>query len=267
MIVGTRSDVVSSFMVIKGSLLAETYEVFQRWNFDASKKENLDEVREGNRLTGRTANWRRDVVKVLNRRFDPAEKDRNLVRLAQAGCPRDAWDPLMLWHMTRKEFLLRDFLTRWLYGEYQAGTYRLRAADLEPYLERLAAEGRTQDGKPWTSSTRSRVASGLLQMASDFGLLARSTVREFRSVHLGDRTFLYLVHELMAETGGARRTLDAPDWHMYLMDAGRVEEELLRLHQFQRVRFERAGSLVEIQLPHPDTTAFVDHWIAEELSA
>jgi len=29
---GTRSEVISSFTVIKGSLLAETYEVFRRWN-------------------------------------------------------------------------------------------------------------------------------------------------------------------------------------------------------------------------------------------
>ena len=267
MTAGTRADVISSFTVIKGSLLPETYEVFQRWRLDRSKKENLDEVREGAWLTGGTANWRRDVAWVLNRRFEPEDRDRNLVRLAQAGCPREAWDPLVLWHITRDEFLVRDFLVRWLFAEYQAGTFRLRPADVAPYLDRLAEEGRTQDGKPWSESTRSRVASGLLQMAADFGLLSGGSVREFRSTHLRDRTFLYLVHELLAATGGARRALDAPDWHMYLLDAPRVEEELLRLHQFQKVRFERAGSLVEVKLPHSDTDAFADAWIAEELSA
>lgn len=267
MTAGTRAGVVSSFTVIKGSLLPETYEVFRRWDFDRAKKENLDQVRDGTWLTGGTANWRRDVAKVLNRRFDPDERDRNLVRLAQAGCPRDAWDPLVLWHITRDEFLVRDFLTRWLYTEYSAGTFRLRPADVGPYLHRLAAEGHTQDGQPWSKSTRSRVASGLLQMAADFGLLSDGSVREFRSFHLRDRSFLYLVHELLAEKGGARRALDAVDWRMYLMDFGRVEAELLRLHQFRKVRFERAGSLVQIELPHPHTDAFVDDWISRELDA
>ena len=263
----TRSEVVSSFTVIKGSLLPETYEVFQRWDLSRSKQENLDEVREGAWLTGGTANWRRDVAKVLNRRFDPDGRDRNLVRLVQGGCPRLEWDPLVLWHITRDEFLLRDFLTGWLFSEYQAGTFRLRPADVLPYLDRLAKEGRTQDGKPWSKSTRSRVASGLLQMAADFGLLSGGSVREFRSPHLKDRTFLYLVHELLEDTGGARRALDAPDWHMYLMDTERVEEELLRLHQYRKVRFERAGTLVELDLQEPDTDAFVDDWISEELAA
>lgn len=266
MTAGARAEVVSSFTVIKGSLLSETYDVFQRWELDRSKKENLDNVREGAWLTGGTANWRRDVAKVLNRRFDPAGRDRNLVRLARAGCARATWDPLVLWHITRDEFLLRDFLSRWLFSEYQAGTFRLRPADVVPYLDRLAREGRTKDGKPWSESTRSRVASGLLQMAADFGVLSGGSVREFRSIHLRDRTFLYLMHELLAAKGGVRRALDAPDWRMYLLDAPRIEDELLRLHQFQKVRFERAGSLVELELPDPNTDAFVDDWIAEELS-
>ena len=263
---GTRSEVISSFTVIKGSLLPETYEVFRRWDLGRSRKENLDEVREGAWLTGGTANWRRDVAKVLNRRFDPDGRDRNLVSLAQAECPRSDWDPLVLWHITRDEYLLRDFLTGWLWREYQEGTFRLRPADVVPYLEGLAKQGKTQDGKPWSESTRSRVASGLLQMAADFGLLSGGSVREFRSPHLSDHTFLYLAHELLAGMGGARRALDAPDWHMYLMDTARVEEELLRLHQFRKVRFERAGSLVELELQAPDTDAFVDAWISEELS-
>ena len=32
--------------------------------------------------------------------------------------------------MTRDEFLVRDFLANWLYSQYEAGAYRLGAADV-----------------------------------------------------------------------------------------------------------------------------------------
>ncbi|MCG8555286.1 MAG: hypothetical protein MJD61_08345 [Proteobacteria bacterium] len=41
-----RSRVVSSFTIIKGSLIDETYSVFQDWDFDLSRTDNLRRVRD-----------------------------------------------------------------------------------------------------------------------------------------------------------------------------------------------------------------------------
>ena len=119
-----RAAVVSSFTLIKGTLIDETYAVFARWDFAVRKSANLDRLREENYIGARAATWLRDVVFVLNRRFDPEGRDRALVLLAQGGCPLDEWRPLMLWHMTRDEFLVRDFLEGWLFEAYEQGAYR-----------------------------------------------------------------------------------------------------------------------------------------------
>ncbi len=118
--VSTRADVVSSFTIIKGALVEETYAVFQEWDLSQSKKANLDKVRESNSIGVASRNWLRDVCKVLNRRFEPGGRDRPLVLLAKAGVDREVWRPLLLWHMTRDEFLLRDFLTKWLFTVREA---------------------------------------------------------------------------------------------------------------------------------------------------
>ena len=39
--------------------------------------------------------------------------------------------------------------------------------------------------------------------------------------------------------------VEAEDWRMFLMDASDVDREILRLHQFHRVHYQVAGSLVE----------------------
>jgi len=257
----SRSRVVSSFTIVKGALIEETYAVFQHWDFARSCTDNLRRMQETNLIGATSAQWAREVAKALHRRFDPEGRDRPLVELAK-GCARAVWTPLLLWHMTRDEFLVRDFLLHWLYPQYVQGTYRLHTADVLPYLQSLAhTKGITWSGR-WTPATTSRVASGLLRIAADFGLLTGTVAREFASYHLPEASFLYLLHAMVEVEPNARRLIEAADWHMYLMDATDVERELLRLHQFRKVHYEVAGSLAQLTLPCGSTADYARELVA-----
>ena len=253
----SRANVVSSFTVIKGALIDETFTVLRAWDLGASKAENLRRMRAENWIGAASANWSRDVAWVLSRRLDPAGRDRPLVALAKAGAGPDLFRPALLWHMTRDEFLVRDFLVTWLYPRYADGAFRLRTEDMLPYLAGLAERG-VAVAAAWSALTAARVAAGLLRMAVDFGLMTGSMVREFASYHLSDEAFLYIAHALAEQEPSASRLLAAPDWRMYLMDAGDVERELLRLHQFQRLDYQAAGSLAQLALPCPSLAAYVE---------
>ena len=67
----SRSSVVSSFTIIKGSLIDETYAAFQSWDLEQDKQSNLRRIKERNVLGAKSAHWLRDVAFVLSRRFDP----------------------------------------------------------------------------------------------------------------------------------------------------------------------------------------------------
>lgn len=245
----SRSRVVSSFTIIKGSLIDETYAAFRSWDLDAPKAQNLQRIKEDNLLGSKSRNWLRDVVFVFSRRFDPAHRDRALVELAKTHCDREIWKPLLLWHMTRDEFLLRDFLVNWLYKQFRDGAFRLRTCDVLTYLKSLSKKKGVQWSGKWTDATTSRVASGLLRMAADFGLLTGTHTKEFAFYHLPDQSLLYLLHAMADAEPNARRIVDAEDWRMYLMDTSDVERELLRLHQYRKVHYEMAGSLAQLKLP------------------
>lgn len=47
-------------------MIDETYAVFAEWDFDASKKENLDRLKRENFIGASTATWLRDIAKVMN---------------------------------------------------------------------------------------------------------------------------------------------------------------------------------------------------------
>jgi hypothetical protein len=245
----SRARVVSSFTIIKGALIDETYTVFRAWDFTRPQAENLRRMRDDNIMGATSTHWARDVAKVLNRRFEPDGRDRPLVALAQAGCTRDVWTPLLLWHMTRDEFLVRDFLIYWLYPRYAEGAYRVHSEDVVPYLKSLTKKKGVIWSGQWTEATTARVASGLLRIATDFGLLAGSQAKEFASYHLPEPSFLYLLHAMADTETNARHIVETPDWCMYLMDAADVEREIFRLHQFRKLHYDVAGTLAQLKLP------------------
>lgn len=261
MSLGSRSQVSSSYTVVKGAMIEETYAAFVEWDFGRSKRENLDRLRAENYIAAGSANWLGEVVKVLGRRFDPAGRDRPLVLLAKGGCKLEVWKPILLWHITRDEFLMRDFLLECLYPAFEAGALRLGLAEVVAHLRGIARRGALVEHS-WSTSTTERVAAGLLKMAAEFGLLRGRAVKEICAYHLPEGSFLYLLHALREEYVSPAKVLAAPDWQMFLMRPGDVERELLRLHQFRKLEYQVAGSLIELGLPYKSPRDYVEGLVA-----
>ena len=256
-----RSHVASSFTLIKGAMIDETYAVLAAWDFALTKRENLDRLRRENFIGASTTTWLRDVAWVLNRRFDPNVRDLPLVVLAKGGCPIEEWKPLLLWHITRDEFLLNDFLCNWLFPLFVSGAYRVRTEDLYEHLQSIGSRGGTTEHE-WSKTTVNRVAAALLKMAVDFGLLRGSLVKEFASYHLPERSFLYLLYAIREEMHSPRKVLESEDWKMFLMLPSDVERELLRLHQYRKLDYQVAGSLVQLTLPCSTTREYAERMVA-----
>jgi len=243
----SRALEVSSNSVIKGAMIEETYAALQQWDLSRSKLENLNRIEATNAIGATSARWLHEVRKTLSRRLDPGGSDLSLTELAKGGVAFDTWKPLMLWHITRDEFLVRDFLVNWLFPQFQAGVLRIRAEEIYPYLQGLHESGVVP--KPWSHSTLTRLASGLLKIAMGFGLMKGVTVREFTPYHLPETAFVYLLHAIADTQPNARAIVHSPDWQMFLMSVDEVERELFRLHQFHKLRYEVAGSLAQLTLP------------------
>jgi hypothetical protein len=257
----SRANVASSFTVVKGAMIEETYAVFAAWDFNRSKRENLDRLRSENFVGAGSATWLRDIAKVLNRRFDPDNRDRALVVLAKNNVSLDEWRPLLLWHMTRDEFLVRDFLQNWLFNAYDSGAFRVRFEEVESYLGSIRERGATTE-HAWSEKTTKRVAAGLLKIAADFGLLRGTVTKEFASYHLPERSFLYLLHAMRDENLSPGKVVASPDWRLFLMRPSDVERELLRLHQFRKLDYQVAGSLAQLSLPCTSSHEFAERMVA-----
>lgn len=257
----SRANIASSFTATKGAMIDETYAIFAAWDFARSKRENLARLREENFIGARSAKWLRDVARVMNRRFEPEGRDRPLVLLAKNGCNLEEWKPILLWHITRDEFLVRDFLESWLFPAFDAGVSRVRPEDLTNHLVTIGKRGGKRE-HAWSANTQQRVASGLLKIAADFGLLRGTVVKEIASYHLPERSFLYLLHALREREQSPSKVIASPDFRMFLMRPADVERELLCLHQFRKLDYQVAGSLVQISLPCQSSSEYAERMVA-----
>ena len=113
--------------------------------------------------------------------------------------------------------------------------------------------------------------AGEVLTASDIGLplgaqglaaLVPANVKEFASYHLPERSFIYLLHALRDGGVSPSKIVSTPDWKMFLMRPGDVERELLRLHQFKKLEYHVAGSLVQLDLPCPNARDYARRMLA-----
>ncbi len=246
---------LSTRLIRKGALLEETHRVFLAWDIAKSFEENLNRARELNTPAAGNQGWLKEVLATISSRWRHEPQLSVIVQLAQRASV-GVWRPCILWHIGQVDELYYRFATEWLFDEYEAGAYRLRTADVVPFVEKVTAS-RAAGKKGLSEYGLKRAARDLLRMAVDFGLMSGSSVREFNSYHLPEESFLYLLHAMYETYGNARDVIQSPDWRLFLMSTADVERELFRLHQFRKLRYEVAGSLVELTLPCSSAAEFV----------
>jgi hypothetical protein len=161
----------------------------------------------------------------------------------------------LLWHIGHSDALYRQFALEWLAPEREHGTFSLRTGDVEPFV---GEHVRTRLGVPLSAYGRTRTARDLLKMAADLGLLRGHGARTFSANHPTDDALMFALHWLVSETPSPRRLVEHEDWKLFLLSRDALERELLRLHQFRRLRYEAAGSVVSLDLPHASLQSFLE---------
>jgi hypothetical protein len=246
----------STRLIRKGALLEDTHRVFLEWDITKPFDENLSRARELNTPAADNQGWLKEVLATISSRWRHESRLSTIVQLAQRAS-FDVWRPCILWHIGQVDELYFRFAIEWLFVEYEAGAYQLRTADVVPFVENITVS--RAEGKSGLSEYGlKRAGRDLLRMAADFGLLKGSTVREFSSYHLPEESFLYLLHAMYEAHGNAWDMVHSDGWRLFLMGTADVERELLRLHQFRKLRYEVAGSVVELTLPCNSAAAFVE---------
>jgi hypothetical protein len=245
----------SSDGLIRGPLISDTLQALQGWDLEASKRANLDQLRQSNSIGAPTQAWLKKVCGALNTRFDPLENDRGLLLAARNSTGQRHWKPLLLWHLANTDRLLGDGL-RWSAHVYSDGGDLLQTQQALAWIESTGSQGHPEVAE-WSEATRKRVAGGLLKAGVDFGLLQGRVKRRFTAYYLADEPLIYVLLQCLASNRTTAAALADPRWLWFRLPEAELEHRLLLLHQAQVISYYRAGSVVELKLPASSAEALV----------
>lgn len=236
----------SQRLLRKGALVEETYKLFATWDDDRSDEENLSSG-----LSGRfsTAGWEKEVVATLRRRLRNRERMMPLIILARHGMSVSDWrDCLRLW-IGASEEPFHAFATGWLFEQHEKGQYNLRTDDVRVFIEKLL-QSRGAKVKPLSDYGKIRTARDLLRAASDLGMLSgHGPVKTFASVAMSDDVMMFYVHMIADLEGNSAKVPASRLWRLAFLAPRDVHIALLRLHQYKRLDYQVAGSIVQVGLP------------------
>jgi hypothetical protein len=231
-------------------LARETHHIFAAWRFDDPPAINLARGTEGH---FGTRGWEEVVRSSVGVRVRDLDRAAPLIRLAQGAIAFEDWLAcLRLWMFSTEE-PFGTFVREWLFGELAEGRGRVVVSDVRSFVD--VAWERAGKARP-TEDGRIRAARDLLKTSTDLGLLRPgSSTRDIASPGMGDDALMFHAHMIAAFEGSAGRVVDSPYWRSALMRPEDVHAAFLRLHQYRRLDYQVAGSLVELSLPHADAMA------------
>ena len=241
--------------LIRGPLVSDTLQALQGWELEASKRANLEQLRQTNSIGAPTQAWLKKVCSALSSRFEPAGRDRALVLAARTETGQRHWKSLLLWHLANSEQLLGDGL-RWSAQVHRDGADLLQTAQVLTWLESTGAQGHPEVTE-WSEATRKRVAGGLLKAGVDLGLLQGKVKRRFTAYYLADEPLLYVLLQALASNRTTAAALADPRWLWFRLPEAELEHRLLLLHQAKVISYYRAGSVVDLKLPASSAEALV----------
>ena len=210
--------------------------------------------------------WLRDVAKVLNRRFDPAGRDRAARRSSRRrAAPSTSGSPLLLWHMTRDEFLVRDFLADLALRRLRRGRLSASAPrSSTPTSGSIGKRGGVDRARLVRADHAKRVAAGLLQDRRRLRPPARhasprsSPRTTCRSAASSTCCTRCATSELEPRQGSSRRPTGAcsscarPTWSA--SSSGCTSSS--------KLDYQVAGSLVQLSLPCASALEYAERMVA-----
>lgn len=253
------TDPFSQRLLRKGALVEESYTLFAQWSMGDSFDKNFDRIFYGH---FRSEGWKKEVRSTLHRRFRDLGEAKPLIELAQKNYNILDWRACLHFWVALRETMYGLFLKNWLFPQYDSGRLLLRTDDAVPYV-RQSWKTLNAARAPLSEYGEVRTARDLLRMARDFGILeGDGPAKTFASLQMSDELFLYFCHAVATEEKSTSKVPVSDLWKLLLLDQGQVHDRLLRLHQYRKLDYQVAGSLVQLTLPCATASEYAERMAA-----
>ncbi len=201
---------------------------------------------------------RRSVWDSLHVRY-LTEEDRTqvLARMVIHAPDRQTERLLLFYEMCRSSAILRDTTIHCVYHRYAEGYSGIDKGAIHGHFDSIAAEH--PELEAWSPQTRDKVASNILTILRDFGLLEGLRQKQFTRVYVPLPAFVYVLYRL-ADDGlrTAQQLLACEDWRLFFLETTDVLGMLDEATTAHHCSFKHRGDVYSLDFHYPSLEACVE---------
>jgi len=230
-------------------LISETHAVFRALANGKSLAQVRRECVEGKLLRQSARETRHRIWKAIYWRFfawsPPEWVLTELIDTSAEAPTSPSFVAQVFVHYARRDRLTFDFVSRRIWSlRLSQPAAEVRRNDVLDFLAD-AEGGQTH----WRETTRKKVAGNVLTALRDFGLLTGVQRKYLRRPVVPDDVAFHLCRLLYDEGLRGRSVVEAADWRLFLWDTDDTARALTQLAQRGRLRFERSGRTIILEVP------------------
>jgi len=235
----------------KGALLTEAKILFSY----LAKGNSLDSARqaifEDNIFAKKTHQTRKRCWEILHSRYfsqqEDLEKIHPIIALFRSNASEKIKQGVLYYHFAISDLFSYEVTTELIYDLYRRGLTNIAPRDIHEFLD-LRKKGRPEINK-WSPQTRLSLASHYLSAMRDFGILEGKNQKRIHRPTVEEDLFLYILTYLRDCCKSPRSILANEDFKLFLLSQQEVESKLLETQRNGRIKFQKAGHIVSLELP------------------
>ena len=253
----------SSALSAKAALLDETLAVLREIDRGHTVSEVQAMVVEDDLLGKTTVRTRESIWESIHARYLGDERNPQLVARMVVHAPDRQTQRLVLFYeLCRSSPILRDTTIHYICPRYAEGYSRIDKTDIQAYFDSIATEH--PELEAWSPQTRDKVASNILTIVRDFGLLEGLQQKQFTRVYVPLPAFVYVLYRL-ADDGlrTAQEVLAGEDWRLFFLETDDVLTMLDEATAANHCTFKHQGDVYSLDFKYPSLEACVEALVRE----
>ncbi len=239
----------------KGALLTEAKILFSY----LAEGNSLDSARrcvfQDNIFVKKTHQTRKKCWNVLHSRYFPQylpqgediEKIHPVIALFRTKTSEKIKQGVLYYHFALSDLFSYETTTELIYDLYRRGLTNISPRNIHEFLE--SKKKVHPEINKWSPQTRLSLVRHYLSAMRDFGILEGKNQKRIHRPTVEEDLFLYFVTYLRDCGRSPKAILGNDDFKLFLLSQQEVESKLLEAQKNRRIKFQKAGNIISIELP------------------
>jgi len=243
----------------KGALLNEAKILFSYLAKGNSLESARKAVFQDNIFDKKTHQTRKRCWEVLHSRYFPQGEDLEqihpIIALFRTKISEKVKQGILYYHFAVSDLFSYEVTTELIYDLYRRGSTNIAPRNIHEYLD--SKRKVHPEINKWSPQTRLSLVSHYLSALRDFGILEGKNQKRIHRPTVEEDLFLYILTYLRDCGKSPKSILASDDFKLFLLSQQEVESKLFEAQRKGRIKFQKAGHIVSLELPWRSTLEYI----------